>query len=387
MTTLVTPPALFRPFTLRAPAGEVALTNRIVVSPMCQYSAVDGSASDWHLVHLGNLAMSGAALLFVEATAVEARGRITPGDLGLYSDDNERALARVLDVVRAHGTAKLGIQLAHAGRKASCAPPWLGGKQLPLASVAGDVGWQTVAPAAIAFHDTDRPPLALDEAGTAEVKRAFVSAAARAVRLGFDVVELHCAHGYLLHEFLSPVSNPGRSLAERMRFPLEVFDALRAVLTPSISLGVRVSCTDWLEPAGWTLEDTVAFARALQQRGCAWVDCSSGGSSPHAKVAPAPGFQVPFAKAVREQADIPTIAVGMITDPLHASAIVEDGSADLVALARAMLWNPRWAWHAAERLGVQLEAPVQARLGNPKVLTGHLGQMTTTATMPKDRAR
>jgi 2,4-dienoyl-CoA reductase-like NADH-dependent reductase (Old Yellow Enzyme family) len=367
--------ALFTPFQL----GDVELANRIVVSPMCQYSAVDGSASDWHVAHLSNLAMSGAALVFVEATAVEPRGRITPGDLGLYSDDNERALGKALAVARAHGTAKMAIQLAHAGRKASCASPFE--KTNPNKQLALDAGgWTCVAPQAIPFYETDRPPAAMDDDTRAQVKRAFVDAALRAGRLGFDVVELHCAHGYLMHEHLSPVSNPGKTLEERMQFPLEVFDAMRAALDARVPLGVRVSSTDWLEPEGWRLEDTVAFARALRAKGCAFVDCSSGGSSPHAKVQVGPGFQVPFAARVRAEANVPTIAVGMITDPKHANAIVEDGSTDLVALARAMLWNPRWGWHAAEALGVQTDAPAQARLGNAKVLRPHVGAFTRSAT-------
>ncbi len=366
------PPPLFTPFKL----GDVELANRIVVSPMCQYSAVDGSASDWHVSHLSSLAMSGASLVFVEATAVEPRGRISPGDLGLYSDDNERALRKALAVVRAHGTAKMAIQLAHAGRKASCAPPWEGNKQLALE--AG--GWSCIAPQAIAFYETDRPPVAMNDETRSDVKRAFVDAAVRAGRLGFDVVELHCAHGYLMHEHLSPVSNPGLSREERMRFPLEVFSAMRAALPASVPLGVRVSSSDWLEPEGWRIEDTVAFATQLKSRGCAFVDCSSGGSSPNAKVQVGPGFQVPFAKRVRAEADIATIAVGMITQPQQANTIVEEGSADLVALARAMLWNPRWGWHAADALGVQTDAPAQARLGNPKVLRGRVGTFTRTAT-------
>lgn len=369
---MTTSPVLFTSFRL----GDVELANRIVVSPMCQYSAVDGSASDWHVSHLSNLAMSGASLVFVEATAVEPRGRITPGDLGLYSDDNERALGKALAVARAHGTAKLGIQLAHAGRKASCAPPWEGNKQLALA--AG--GWTCIAPQAIPFYETDRAPAAIDDVTRAELKRAYVDSAVRAGRLGFDIVELHSAHGYLMHQHLSPVSNPGRSLEERMAFPLEIFAAMRAALPSHIPLGARVTSSDWLEPEGWRIEDTVAYARQLKSRGCAFVDCSSGGSSPNAKVQVGPGFQVPFAKRVRAEANIPTIAVGMITEPAQANAIVEEGSADLVALARAMLWNPRWGWHAAEALGVQTDAPVQARLGKPTVLRGHIGAMTRTAT-------
>lgn len=382
----MTTPPLFTSFRLGL-ARSVELSNRIVVSPMCQYSAVDGSASDWHVAHLSNLAMSGASLVFVEATAVEARGRITPGDLGLYSDDNERALRRVLDVVRAHGTAKLGIQLAHAGRKASCAAPWDGNAQLSL----DNGGWETIAPAPISFKPEERAPRAMTDADRDEVKRAFVASAVRAANLGFDVVELHCAHGYLMHQHLSPVSNPPvsnpnqsprspQSLQARMEFPLAVFSAMRDALPPSLPLGARVSSTDWLGADGWLLDDTVAFARELRARGCAFIDCSSGGSSPAQMIPVAPGYQVPFARRVREDAKLPTIAVGMITEPHQANQIIKDGDADLVALARAMLWNPRWGWHAAAELGVQIDAPVQARLGNPKVLRPHVGTFTRTAT-------
>ena len=360
----MTSPALFTPLRLR----DLELANRIVVSPMCQYSAVDGSATDWHTVHLGNLSMSGAALVFVEATAVEAAGRITHGDHGLYSDDNEAALARVLATVRKWGTARTGIQLGHAGRKASCALPWEGGKQIALH--AG--GWETCAPSAVPFHESDRAPAALDDAGRARVKRAFAEAVGRAARLGFDVVEMHNAHGYLLHEFLSPLSNTrtdayGGSRENRMRFPLEVFEAMRAAWPKEKPLGVRVSATDWLD-GGWTLDDTVAYARALKERGCDFVDCSSGGSSPKAVVDAKPGFQVPFAKRVRADTGIATVAVGMITQPEQADAIVAAGDADLVALARGMLWDPRWGWHAAEKLGVKVRAPKQSLLASRTTL-------------------
>ena len=363
--------ALFTPLTLR----ELTLVNRIVVSPMCQYSAKDGTPQDWHLVHLGNLAMSGAALVFVEATGVELAGRITPGCTSLCTDDNERAFKRVVDVVRAVGTAKIGIQLGHAGRKASCDVPVNGAKQLALAAVPSSsaaAGWVTFAPSAIPFHEGERAPVALDDDGLARVRRAFSDAVTRAARVGFDVVEMHNAHGYLLHEFLSPLSNHrsdsyGGSLANRMRFPLEVFEAMRAAWPKEKPLGVRVSSTDWLE-GGWTVDDTVAYAKELKARGCDFVDCSSGGSSPLAKVEVKPGFQVPFARRVKHEAGIATIAVGAITEPVQAESIIAGDDADLVALAKGMLWNPRWGWHAAAALGEKITVPNPAFLANAKVL-------------------
>jgi 2,4-dienoyl-CoA reductase-like NADH-dependent reductase (Old Yellow Enzyme family) len=348
--------ALFAPLTLRS----LTLDNRIVVSPMCQYSARDGSATSWHMQHLPSLSMSGAALVFVEATTVAREGRITPGCLGLYSDENERALADVVASVRANGVARIGIQLGHAGRKASCALPWDGGAQLALD--AG--GWETVGPSALAWDPAnERAPIALDDAGLARLMRAFVESVERAARLGFDVVEMHNAHGYLLHEFLSPVSNQrtdryGGSLENRMRYPLEIFEAMRAAWPKEKPLGVRISASDWVD-GGWDLEQSVAYARALKERGCDFIDCSSGGSSPAQKIKAGPGFQVPFAREIKAKAQIATIAVGMITDAQQANTIVADGSADLVALARAFLWDPRWGWHAADALGAHVKVPNQ----------------------------
>ncbi len=354
---------LFSPLHLRG----LALENRIVVSPMCQYAAAAGVPGDWHLVHLGNLSMSGAALLFVEATAVEPEGRITPGDTGLYDDACEAAFARVVDVVRRVGTAHVGVQLAHAGRKASCAVPWDGGRQLALE--AG--GWTPFAPSAEPFVEGDRVA-ELDADGRERIKRAFAAAAVRAARIGFDVVELHCAHGYLLHSFLSPLSNTrndgyGGARENRMRFPLEVFEAVRAVWPADKPLGVRVSATDWVE-GGWDVDDTVAFSKALVERGCDFVDCSSGGASPRQKIEAKPGFQVPFARRVREEAGAVTVAVGMITEPKQADDVIASGAADLVALARGMLWDPRFGWHAAEALGVTVRAPPQVLRARPSVL-------------------
>jgi len=346
---------LFSPYAL----GPLALANRIVVAPMCQYSADDGSATDWHLAHLGQLALSSAGLLTIEATAVEAIGRITPGCLGLYSDDNERALARVLSNVRRHASIPVAIQLAHAGRKGSSEVPWRGGQL--IAREHG--GWVPVAPSALPHADGEPPPLALDEAGLQRVKQAFVDAAERAHRLQLDAIELHSAHGYLLHEFLSPLSNQrsdgyGGSLQARMRFPLEVFDAVRAAVPASMPVGVRVSAIDWVD-GGWDLEQCVVYGRALRERGCSYLHVSSGGVSPKQQIVAAPGYQVPFAERLKREVGLPTIAVGLITEPEQAEAIIASGQADLVALARAMLFDPRWPWHAAVKLGAQVSAPPQ----------------------------
>jgi len=346
---------LFTPFAL----GSLMLANRIVVAPMCQYSADDGQASAWHPIHLGQLAISGAGLLIIEATAVEAIGRITPGCLGLYTDGCERALAEVLASVRRHSQVPISIQLAHAGRKGSSEVPWRGGAL--IAPQQG--GWQPVAPSALPHAEGEPPPLALDDAGLARVRQAFVKTALRAQRLGLDAVELHSAHGYLLHEFLSPIANRrtdsyGGSLAARMRFPLEVFDAVRAALPASMPVGVRLSAIDWVD-GGWDLEQSVAYGRALRERGCSYLHVSSGGVSPLQKIIAAPGYQVPFAQRLREDVGLPTIAVGLITEPEQAEAIIAAGQADLVAMARAMLYNPRWPWHAAAQLGAQVTAPTQ----------------------------
>jgi 2,4-dienoyl-CoA reductase-like NADH-dependent reductase (Old Yellow Enzyme family) len=349
------PPALFRPIRLR----ELELANRIVVSPMCQYSADDGTASDWHLIHLGTLAMSGAALLIVEATGVEAVGRITPGCLGLYSDANERALAPVVSAARRYGSAALGIQLAHAGRKASSRAPWDGGDLI----LPQEGGWQPVAPSAVPQQPDEPAPHALERAEIDRIVARFAESAQRAHRLGFDAVELHGAHGYLMHEFLSPIANRrddeyGGSLENRMRFPLAVFDAVRAVWPAEKPLGVRLSCADWVE-GGWDLEQSVVLARELKKRGCDWIDCSGGGVSPQQKIPLGPGYQVPFAERIRRETGIPTIAIGLITDPHQAEEIVASGKADMVALARGMLYDPRWGWHAAAALGGTVHAPKQ----------------------------
>lgn len=346
---------LFSPLQLR----QLALANRIVVAPMCQYSSVDGNVGDWHVMHLGNLSHSGAGLLIIEATGIIPEGRITPGCTGLWSDANEAAFARVLKAVRQYSSIPIAIQLAHAGRKASCAIPWKGGKQLPP----GEGGWTTVAPSAIPFNDSDRAPAALDAAGIGRIREAFVQTARRADRLGIDAIEIHAAHGYLLHQFLSPLANQrtdeyGGSLENRMRLTLQVFEEVRAAWPQNKPLGIRVSASDWVE-GGWDLEQTVQLAAALKARGCDYIHVSSGGLSPQQQIALAQGYQVPFARRIRQETGLTTIAVGLITEPKQAETIIAEGSADMVALARGMLYNPRWPWHAAAELGAQVSAPPQ----------------------------
>jgi 2,4-dienoyl-CoA reductase-like NADH-dependent reductase (Old Yellow Enzyme family) len=356
-------PALFQPFKI----GELALDNRIVVAPMCQYSAVGGSATDWHTIHLGQLALSGAGLLVIEATAVTADGRITPTDLGLYSDANEAALARVLAAVRANSPIPVAMQLAHAGRKASSRAPWDGGQQIPSRDAEG---WTAVAPSALPHAPGEEPPQALDAAGLARVRDAFGAAAARAARLGLDGLEIHMAHGYLLHEFLSPLANRrsddyGGSLENRMRFPLEVFGAVRAAFPADRPVWVRISATDWVD-GGWDVDSSLALARALKDAGCAAIHVSTGGVSPQQKIPLAAGYQVPQAARIKAEIGLPTIAVGLITEAEHAESIVADGQADAVALARAMLYDPRWPWHAAAKLGAQVRAPKQYWRSQPR---------------------
>jgi 2,4-dienoyl-CoA reductase-like NADH-dependent reductase (Old Yellow Enzyme family) len=342
-------PKLLSPFTVR----DLTLKNRVVISPMCQYSAIDGVVTDWHLVHLGRFALGGAALVFVEATGVEARGRISPGDVGLWNDDQARALARVADFLKANGAAT-GIQLAHAGRKGSTRRPWDGGTELNADDLAkGEPAWETLAPSAIRFADNYPVPKAMTVADMAEVIIAFREAARRVDDAGFDVVEIHAAHGYLLHEFLSPLSNHrtdayGGDRAGRMKFPLEVIETVRAVWPAAKPLFLRISTSDFVE-GGLTVEDSVAFARAAKALGVDVVDCSSGGNTP---VPPKifPGYQVAYAQAVREGADVATMAVGLILDAKLAEEILADGKADLIALARPALADPNYAITASSAL-------------------------------------
>lgn len=345
---------LLDPLTIRG----VTLRNRIVVSPMCQYSSVDGFADDWHLVHLGSRAAGGAALVFVEASAVTAQGRITPGDMGIYDDRHIEPLARIARFIERMGAVP-AIQLAHAGRKASCAPPFHGGARLKPE----EGGWTVIAPSPIPFNDTDPLPQELDEAGILDVIVAFVAAAKRALAAGFRVIEIHSAHGYLLHEFLSPLSNRradrwGGSLENRTRLTREVAAALRETMPADMPLFVRISCTDWME-GGWDLAQSIELARMLKPIGVDLMDCSSGALVKGAKIPIGPGFQVPFAEAIRKQAEIPTGAVGMITDPQQADQIISSGQADLAFLAREMLREPYWALKAQKALGASPSWPLQ----------------------------
>ncbi|MEW5904553.1 MAG: NADH:flavin oxidoreductase/NADH oxidase [Pseudomonadota bacterium] len=351
---------LFTPY----PLGKLQLANRIVIPPMCQYSAVDGNATDWHTMHYGTLSHSGAGLLIIEATAIEPAGRISYADLGLWSDENEAALKHVLDAVRRYSSMPIAIQLAHAGRKASCDLAWKGGKQ--LAVDAG--GWPTLAPSALPFFATDRAPQSLDDAGMQRIQQAWASAALRAQRIGLDAIEVHAAHGYLLHEFLSPLTNSrtdayGGTLENRMRFPLAVFDAVRAAV-PQMTVGMRISASDWVA-GGWDLEQSVVLAHELKKRGCDFIHVSSGGLSPQQQIALAPDYQVPFAERIKRATGLPTIAVGLVTEPAQAEAIIAEGRADMVAVGRGMLYDPRWPWHAAAQLGAQVDGPPQFWRGAP----------------------
>ncbi|UFZ02452.1 NADH:flavin oxidoreductase/NADH oxidase [Bradyrhizobium ontarionense] len=364
--------ALFTSIKLRS----LELANRIVVSPMCQYSADNGAANDWHFTHINTLALSGTAMFCIEATHVEPIGRITPGCLGLWDDATEAALKPILASVRKHSKAAVAMQLAHAGRKGSSHRPWDGGQQIQLEQG----GWEAVAPSAVPQKEGEVPPRPLDPAGLARIRDAFVDAAQRANRLGIDALELHGAHGYLLHQFLSPLANHrtdeyGGTLANRMRFPLEVFDAVRAVFPADKPVGVRVSATDWVD-GGWDLAQTIAFAQELKRRGVDWIDVSSGGVSPLQKIQLGPGYQVPFAQAVKEATGIPTIAVGLITEAQQAEEIVASGKADMVALARGMLYDPRWGWHAAAALGGQVAAPPQYWRSQPSSQKELFGRTT-----------
>lgn len=361
---------LFTP--LRVAGFELA--NRIIIAPMCQYSAEDGRMTDWHLIHLGQLALSGAALLTIEATAVLPEGRITYADVGLWSDETEAAMGRVLSSIRRYSDMPFAIQLAHAGRKASTEVPWKGGGQIAdnggTVAANGATGWRTVAPSALAFLPNETPPVALDRDGMAQIRDAFAQAARRAARLDIAAVQIHAAHGYLLHQFLSPLSNVrddeyGGGLENRMRFPLEVFDAVRASFPADRPVGVRVSGTDWAE-GGWDIDQTIEFAKALEARGCSVVHVSSGGLTADQKIPVGPSYQVPLARAVKAATKMPVVAVGLIVDFEQAEAIVATGDADLIALARAMLFNPRWPWHAAAHFGARVKAPKQYLRSQPR---------------------
>ncbi|GJE45525.1 NADH:flavin oxidoreductase/NADH oxidase [Methylobacterium soli] len=354
---------LFEPLKL----DDLALENRILIAPMCQYSARDGAATDWHMMHLGQLAMSGAGLLTLEATAISPEARITDWDLGLYDDATERALGRVLGAIREYAPIPICIQIAHAGRKGSSEAPWTGGQQIPPES---PQGWRTEAPSAIPHGEAEVPPHALDLADLKRVRDGFVATARRAMRLGIEAVELHGAHGYLLHQFLSPLSNTrtdayGGSLENRMRFPLEVFEAVREVVPAGRPVWMRVSATDWVEE-GWDLDETVELAQALKARGAPAIHVSTGGLSTRQAITLGPGYQVPHAERIKAETGLTTIAVGLITEAAQAEAILAEGRADAISLARAMLYDPRWPWHAAAELGAAVRAPRQYWRSQPR---------------------
>lgn len=345
---------LFQPLSLRG----ITLPNRIALSPMCQYSAEDGFAKDWHVVHYGSRAVGGAGLIIVEATAVQPRGRISPYDLGLWDDDHIEPLRRIVELIQKYGAVP-GIQIGHAGRKASARRPWDGRGWVPPEQG----GWNVVGPSALPFSPGAPMPEALDKAGLDGVEQAFVGAANRALQAGFEVVEVHAAHGYLLHQFLSPVSNRredeyGGSLENRMRFPLRIARSVREAWPDSLPVFVRVSATDWVQ-GGWSPDDTVVFSRRLRELGIDLIDVSSGGSVPDAVIPTGPDYQVPFAAQIRTEAGVATGAVGLITEVQQAETILATGKADLVLLGRKLLRDPYWPLHAARQLGADVPWPPQ----------------------------
>ncbi|WP_232495736.1 NADH:flavin oxidoreductase/NADH oxidase [Novosphingobium kaempferiae] len=356
-------PRLFQPIRI----ANLELANRIIIAPMCQYSAVDGCMTDWHLIHLGGLAMSGAAMLTIEATAVAPSGRISYADVGLYDDQTALAMGGVLETIRNVSEIPIAVQLSHAGRKASQEKPWLGGKHI---GPDDDNGWQTYAPSAIPFNEGDHPPVAMSKDDLAHVREFFGQAAERAANIGISLVQVHCAHGYLLHQFLSPLSNQrddeyGGSLENRMRFPLEVFDAVRAHFPSNRPVTVRLSATDWVD-GGWDIEQSIVFAKALEERGCDGIHVSSGGLHPAQQIAVGPSYQVQFSAAIKAAVKMPVIAVGLIVSPEQAESILATGQADAVALARVMAYDPRWPWHAAAQLGATVPAPGQYMRCEPR---------------------
>ena len=346
---------LFSPIKIRS----IEFKNRLVVSPMCEYSSEDGFANDWHLVHLGSRAFGGAALIITEATAVSSEGRISPGDLGIYKDEHIAKLKQITDFIHHHG-AVAGIQLAHAGRKASHVIPWMGGKQIPSDQPGG---WKTVAPSAIPFTENEEAPIALDKAGIEKIKADFKAATLRAIAAGFDVIELHCAHGYLINEFLSPISNHrtdeyGGPFENRIRLLLEITETVRSVWPEENPLFVRISASEWVE-GGWTADDSVALAKILIGKGIDLVDCSSGGNVSYAKIPLKPGYQVEFAEKVKKESGILTGAVGLITEAVQADTIIQQGQADFVIMARELLRDPYFPLRAAHELGHEVKWPVQ----------------------------
>lgn len=363
----MTTPLLFSPLKL----GAQSLSNRIMISPMCQYSAENGNPTDWHLTHLSSLAISGAGLLFVEATSVNPEGRITPGCLTLCNDENQAALKKVVDTIRSLSPIKLALQLSHAGRKASSQRPWEGGALMPL----DQGGWQTFGPSALPHMPEEVPPLAMTEKDIAQVIADYVATTKRAIALGFDVIEVHMAHGYLLHQFLSPIANHrtdefGGSLENRMRLPLQIFEAVKQAAGKDIAVGARLSATDWVD-GGWDLEQSITLSKRLEEMGADFLDISSGGVSPQQKIAIGPGYQVSFAEAIKKTVSISVIAVGMITEAHQAEEILQKKQADIIAIARGFLNDPRWPWRAAAALGGTVAAPKQfyrcLPSGSPKI--------------------
>lgn len=342
--------------------GSIQLKNRIVIPPMCQYSAANGQATEWHLMHYGNLALSGAGLLIVEATAVAPEGRISFADLGLWDKNTAHALSKVVNFIRLHSQMPLAIQLAHAGRKASTDLSWR--TDSPI-SVENPNGWQTVAPSAITESKGGITPKELSKDEIKAVVLQFAEAAKRAASIGFNAVEIHAAHGYLIHEFLSPISNKrtdeyGGSIENRMRFALEVFDAIKSELPDDYPVCIRISATDWIE-GGWDLEQSIILAKELDKRGCAYIHVSSGGLDGGLQQLPKleSGYQLSFAEAIKKEVNMPVIGVGLITDPIDAEKIIADNKADFIAIGRGMIYNPRWAWHAVATLGDEVSAPPQ----------------------------
>ena len=364
---------LFDPINL----GSLELPNRIIVAPMCQYSAVNGCMNDWHFTHVNTMALSGAGLFIVEATGVSPEGRISPGCTGLYDDATEAAMARVLKAARGQSNMPIAIQLGHAGRKASSNTPFNGGAQIPSAD---PEGWVCVAPSALAQGEGEEAPVALDADGLAKVKADFAASARRAVRLGFDGIELHLAHGYLLHQFLSPLSNQredayGGSVENRMRFPLEVFAAVRDALPDGFPLWARLSAIDWVD-GGLTIEEAVQISKGLEAAGSVALHISSGGVSGLQMIPVGPGYQVHLAEAIKSAVSVPIITVGLITEPEQAEAILANGQADAIAMARAFLWDPRWPWRAAVALGAKVEGPRQYWRSTPLGVTPPFADIT-----------
>ena len=369
-------PVLFTPLQLR----QLQIQNRVMVSPMCQYSATEGSPGPWHHMHLGQFAASGVGLLCIEMTNIEAAGRITPYCMGLYSDDNESALRQVVNFCKDVADTPIALQLAHAGRKASSARPWEGRKPI----LPSDGGWEVVAPSAIALQDGAPVPRELGSTEISDMVNKFADAARRAERIGIDALELHAAHGYLLHEFLSPISNRrtdnyGGSLDNRMRFVLEVFEATRAAWPVTKPLGIRLSATDWID-GGWDIDQSITLCKLLKQSGCDWIDVSSGGLAPDQVVPVGPGYQVPLSERIRQETGLITIAVGLITEPRQAETILSEGKADMVALGRGMLYNPRWVWHAADQLGAQIKYPQQYQRCRPSQHDDVFGERNAAST-------